>query len=104
MCIRDSYSHRGSDKPDGCGIFYKKNLFKLSDISVINYFRGNKTLLDRQNSAVVVKLEFTKHPGTYIVIATTHLLYNQNRQDVKLGQMQVLLAEIDRIAYKGENK
>lgn len=32
------------------------------------------------------------------MVATTHLLYNPRRQDVRLAQIQVLLAELDRIA------
>jgi protein angel len=34
------------------------------------------------------------------VVATTHLLYNPKRHDVKLAQMQILLAEVERIAFK----
>lgn len=37
-------------------------------------------------------------------MATTHLLYNPRRQDVRLAQVQVLLAELDRIAYEDENR
>lgn len=32
------------------------------------------------------------------VVATTHLLYNPRRQDIRLAQVQILLAELDRIA------
>lgn len=32
------------------------------------------------------------------VVATTHLLYNPRRQDVRLVQIQILLAELDRIS------
>lgn len=32
------------------------------------------------------------------VVATTHLLYNPKRQDIRLAQVQILLAELDRIA------
>lgn len=36
-------------------------------------------------------------------MATTHLLYNPKRQDVRLAQIQVLLAELDRISRDGCN-
>jgi protein angel len=32
------------------------------------------------------------------VVATTHLLYNPRRQDIRLAQIQILLAELDRIS------
>lgn len=32
-------------------------------------------------------------------MATTHLLYNPRRSDIRTAQTQVLLAEIDRMAY-----
>lgn len=32
------------------------------------------------------------------LVATTHLLYNPRRQDVRLAQVQILLAELDRVA------
>lgn len=32
------------------------------------------------------------------MVATTHLLYNPKRQDVRLVQIQVLLAELDRMS------
>jgi protein angel len=31
-------------------------------------------------------------------VATTHLLYNPKRQDIRLAQIQILLAELDRIS------
>ena len=36
-----------------------------------------------------------------ICVATTHLLWNSKRGDVKLAQLIVLLCEIDKIAFKG---
>lgn len=32
------------------------------------------------------------------MVSTTHLLFNPNRNDVRLAQLQVLLAELDRMA------
>lgn len=32
------------------------------------------------------------------MVSTTHLLFNPKRHDIRLAQMQVLLAELDRIA------
>lgn len=49
--------------------------------------------------AIVAKLSPKSDPDCTFVVATTHLLYNPRRQDVRLAQVQVLLAELDRIAY-----
>jgi protein angel len=38
------------------------------------------------------------------VVCTTHLLYNPRRQDIRLAQVQVLLAELDRHAQKFDEK
>lgn len=55
-------------------------------------------LLDRENVAVVCKFELVRDPSIKFVVATTHLLYNPRRQDIRLAQVQILLAELDRIA------
>ncbi len=36
-----------------------------------------------------------------LCVGTTHILYNPKRGDVKLAQLQVLLANIDRLAFRG---
>lgn len=58
-------------------------------------------MLNRSNVAIVAKFRLKASPYSQLVVATTHLLYNHRRQDVRLAQVQVLLAEIDRIAYRG---
>lgn len=37
------------------------------------------------------------------MVSTTHLLFNPKRHDIRLAQMQVLLAELDRIARADED-
>lgn len=37
------------------------------------------------------------------VVSTTHLLYNPRRQDIRLAQIQLLLAELDRISSNGRS-
>lgn len=58
-------------------------------------------MLNRANVAIVAKFRLKNSPFSELVVATTHLLYNPRRQDVRLAQVQVLLAEIDRVAYQG---
>jgi hypothetical protein len=54
--------------------------------------------LNRENVAIIAKFSLKKDPAIQFVVATTHLLYNPRRQDVRLAQVQVMLAELDRHA------
>lgn len=56
--------------------------------------------MDRYNVAVIAKLALKAHPQTQFIVSTTHLLYNPRREDVRVAQTQVLLAELDRLAYR----
>lgn len=38
-----------------------------------------------------------------LIVATTHLLYNPKRGDIKLAQTQLILAEIEKMAYIKHN-
>lgn len=61
-------------------------------------------LLNRENVAIIAKLCLKSNPSIQFIIATTHLLYNPRRQDIRLAQVQILLAELDRHAQvTGEN-
>lgn len=54
--------------------------------------------------AVVCKFELISNPSIKFCVATTHLLYNPRRQDIRLAQVQILLAELDRIAKIPQTK
>lgn len=60
--------------------------------------------MNRENVAIVAKFSPKTDPNCTFVVATTHLLYNPRRQDVRLAQVQVLLAELDRIAFAADSK
>jgi protein angel len=55
-------------------------------------------ILNRENVAIIAKLALKANPSLQFLVATTHLLYNPRRQDIRLAQVQVLLAELDRHA------
>lgn len=46
------------------------------------------------------KHECEKAEEKRLIVATTHILFNPKRGDCKLAQIQVLLAHIDKLAYK----
>ena len=89
---------RTGNKEDGCVIFYKGDLFKLDDVSSIEYRIDRVQLLDRDNVGQVCRLVPIASPATPLVIGNTHLLYNPRRSDIRLCQTALLLAELDRMA------
>jgi len=89
---------RTGDKKDGCVIFYKSSVFTLDVVSKLEYKIGWVSVLDRDNVALVCRLIPVLQPDSPIVVATTHLLYNPKRDDIRLAQTALLLAEVDRLA------
>ncbi|XP_069116782.1 protein angel homolog 2-like isoform X2 [Argopecten irradians] len=88
----------GSDKFDGCATFYNTKRFKMVKCQHLRYYRQHR-ILDRDNIAVIMKLQpiTRQEHSPQICIANTHLLFNPRRGDVKLAQMVLLLAEIDKL-------
>lgn len=79
-------------------------MFNLEDYITVEYCQPNVTLLDRDNIAIVAVLSPKDKPEEKFVVATTHLLYNPRRQDIRVAQTQVLLAEVERMSFKELNK
>lgn len=100
---RGVYQKRANSS-DGCVTLWREDKFHLLRSTPVNYKRGE--VLDRDNIALIVEL-LPSHQGKEsenpekdkIVIANTHLLFNPRRGDVKLAQLMVLMAEIDKCAY-----
>lgn len=93
------YKKRTHGKIDGLLLLYKKDLFNLLDSSKIEFYQSGIGLLDRDNVGLVAKFSLKQNPETKFIISTTHLLYNPRRSDIRLAQIQLLLAEIERLAY-----
>ena len=111
------FKKRTGDKDDGCAIFYNKNKFILEDFAQVEYHQPYVNTLNRDNIALIgkfrpvksypIKDERDNHINTGVnancdtfIVATTHLLYNPKRQDVRLAQIALLFAELDRFAFK----
>ncbi|KAK7601615.1 hypothetical protein V9T40_009056 [Parthenolecanium corni] len=94
------FKKRTNEKDDGCAIFYKMDKFNLRECISVEYYQPNINLLNRDNIGIVMRLSPKINNNQCIVVATTHLLFNPKRHDIKLAQMQMLLAEIDRVAFK----
>ena len=56
--------------------------------------KAMKEVLDRDNVAIIALLRSTADPSKVICVATTHLLYNPRRGDVRILQADLLLHEV----------
>jgi len=100
--FRAIFKCRTGDKQDGCAIFYKMNKFKLDCYSLVEYSRPNNSLLDRDNIGIVCRLVPRHRPELpNLVVATTHLLFNRKRADIRLSQLAIFLAELDKFSNSG---
>lgn len=91
---KSRFKKRTRDKVDGCAIFYKTNL-ELISYTDIEYFVSEKCVLDRDNVGQLARFR-DKHVKRDFCVANTHLLYNRRRGDVKLAQLAMLIAFMDR--------
>ncbi|XP_039763785.1 protein angel homolog 2 isoform X2 [Pararge aegeria] len=98
------FKQKTGERQDGCAIYFKKSLFDMKDQISVEFYQPEMPILNRDNIGLIVKLAPKCSPETPVVVATTHLLYNPNRTDVRLAQLQLLLTEIDRFAYINDGK
>uniref|UniRef100_T1J976 Endonuclease/exonuclease/phosphatase domain-containing protein n=1 Tax=Strigamia maritima TaxID=126957 RepID=T1J976_STRMM len=96
------YKKRTGDKYDGCAIFYKESAFSLDTWQAIEFKKPHVTLLDRDNVAIVAlfRPKNDLSGNQRVCVATTHLLFNPKRGDIKLAQLQLMFAEVDKIAQR----
>lgn len=96
------YKKRTGTKCDGCLIVYNDKKFTLIEDNSVEFYQPNAgSILDRDNIGLIAKLTPTEFNYPFCV-ATTHILFNPKRSDVKLAQLVLLLTELDRICYEGE--
>ncbi|KAJ8670732.1 hypothetical protein QAD02_001991 [Eretmocerus hayati] len=93
------YKRRTNDKTDGLLLMYREDIFTLMESLKVELFQNGIELLSRDNVGLIAKFSLKKNPETQFVVATTHLLYNPRRNDVRLGQVQLLFAEIERLSF-----
>ena len=96
------YCKKSGHQSDGCATFFKVMKFELLNFRQVFYQKGG--VLDRANVGLIVSLKpKTSIPSldsSELYIANTHLLFNPRRGDVKLAQLILLFAELDKAAYK----
>ncbi|KAG2761089.1 hypothetical protein PC129_g13057 [Phytophthora cactorum] len=93
------YKRRTGEKThDGCAIFVKKNMFRIVSSHPIEYHVPDHPVLDRDNIALTAVVEAKNSVGgrdpARFVVANTHLLFNPNRGEIKLAQLDMLLKHL----------
>lgn len=92
------YKKRTGHKSDGCAVAFKTSRLSLLSSNHVEFFRRGDPLLDRDNVGLVVQLSPASDPASCVCVANTHLLYNPRRGDIKLAQLAILLAEVNRVS------
>ncbi|KAG1655537.1 Protein angel 2 [Nymphon striatum] len=92
------YKKRTGDKSDGCALFYAKAAFNLLQVVNIEFRKSHVQLMDRDNVAIVALLQPVSSIDCKVCVATTHLLFNPKRSDIRFAQMATLLAEIEKLS------
>lgn len=93
---------RTQGKVDGCATFHKLKTFHVEETIEVPYLhKHGGDVLNRDNVALIVKLKAQSQSvagSKTLVVANTHLLFNPRRGDIKLAQLMMLFAEIDKCA------
>lgn len=96
------YKKKTGYKIDGCAIFFKRKLFDLIHHKGIEFHRIDvATILNRDNVGIIAvlkpKLESPKE--SRLVIASTHLLFNPRRSDIRLAQLKLFMSELEELSF-----
>ncbi|XP_014370122.2 protein angel isoform X1 [Papilio machaon] len=100
------FKQKTGHRKDGCAIYFKRSMFNLEDHLNVEFYQPDLPMLNRDNVGIALRLS-PRNPraaATPFVIATTHLQYHPKRTDLRLAQIQLFLAEIDRFAYYNDGK
>ncbi|XP_050300747.1 protein angel isoform X2 [Anthonomus grandis grandis] len=101
---KELYKKRTGVRCDGCAVYYRANKLTLLEYETVEFYQPNISVLDRDNIAIIAKFCPKDNPNKPFIVVTTHLLYNPKRQDVRLAQMQLLLAEVERLSFRWNSK
>jgi len=78
------------------------NIFNNNNVDV-NDKEKEKEIYSRDNVAVFAVLKLKENPKKIFVVCCSHILFNNNRGDIKLGQITQILntfKEIERLHCK----
>ncbi|KJH41303.1 endonuclease/exonuclease/phosphatase family protein [Dictyocaulus viviparus] len=82
-------------KWDGCAVFVKKRKLKIINYSTVEYFVSLSSSMNRNQIGQILRLR-CKRTSQEFIYANTHLLFNPTLGDIKLGQLAMLIANIEK--------
>ena len=90
---------------EGCGIFYNINKFELIESFELEYKCKDSFIVNKENVAIFIllknKIEYKNAKNNdLLLIVCSHLLFNDKRGDIKLGQIYELQKSISAIKIK----
>ena len=108
------FKPRTGNHSEGCAIAFRKSKFDLKEIYCLNYNmninnqtnRNFSEIYNRDNIGLIGAFNLIGDNDTIILFSVTHLLFNKNRGDIKLGQIYQLFQGINILKekYEKENK
>jgi len=94
------YKSRTGDKGDGCMTLIKKSKYDIIERHFIEYFRDpNDPILNRDNVCIITVVK-PKEGETkdLFFIANTHILFSDNRGDIKTAQVTLALKALKKLS------
>ena len=88
------FKKKTGTRSDGCAIIYDRNKFKIMSEQCVEYYTDGIVTLNRENIGLMVKFQPLEDASMPFVVATTHLLYNPRREDVRISQVNKLIRAI----------
>ena len=98
-----NYSYKFKKRPkhgkeihiEGCGIFYNINKFELIESFELEYFCKDSVIYNKDNIAILTllksKIKYNNlKDNDLLLITCSHILFNDNRGDIKLAQIYQL--------------
>ena len=93
------FKKKTMDYLDGCSILFRKDKFELESMSDIEFNQPELSpWLNKAQVGLMLKLKAKEAPNSSVVVCNTHLLYNPKRGEIKLAQLRLLLAELQKFS------
>ena len=96
------YKQRTNDKKDGCMTLVKREKYKVLESHYLEFFQSAEDpLLNKDNVCLIVVLQMLpEQENNILIVANTHLLYNDNRGQIKITQIYLALQACSLLAEK----
>ncbi|VDM53745.1 unnamed protein product [Angiostrongylus costaricensis] len=88
------YKRRRGLSWDGCAVFVRRSKLEVVSYRTVEYFVGPCTSMDRDQIGQILRIR-SKETRQEFIFANTHLLFDPLRGDIKLGQLAMLIANIE---------